>query len=259
MPQAYTNERRVSARRSSFRFPDRLFPSVESIVAVIPIAEGRGCDSRYSEMPDESAWARWGRYAAAGTLGGVVAWFAFIGHGAVPILDLFDLGIHEVGHMVMLFAPRMVMFLAGSVAQVAVPLALAWYFGIVRRDAAGGGFCLAWAGTSAWDVSVYIADAPIQALPLIGGGEHDWAYLLGPQGFGSMHLADEIARFVEFSGGVLAIAGIGITLWAMVAGLTTKPMPVVEALPEIRPATTGPGNDPWLEAANLPFKHKAAG
>lgn len=210
-------------------------------------------------MPDESAWARWGRYAAASILGGVVAWFAFIAHGAVPILDMFDLGIHEVGHMVMLFAPRMVMFIAGSVAQVAVPLALAWYFGMVRRDAAGGGFCLAWAGTSAWDVSVYIADAPIQALPLIGGGQHDWAYLLGSRGFGSIHLADEIAGLVEFTGAVLAVAGIGIALWAMVTGLTPEPVPVVEALPDLPPATADPATDPWLDAANLPFNHEATG
>ena len=30
-------------------------------------------------------------------------------------------------------------------------------------------FVLAWAGASAWDVSVYIADAPYQRLALIGG------------------------------------------------------------------------------------------
>ncbi len=34
------------------------------------------------------------------------------------------------------------------------------------------------------DVSIYIADAPFQRLPLIGGS-HDWAYLLGPAAFGN--------------------------------------------------------------------------
>ena len=209
-------------------------------------------------MPDESAWARWGRYAAAAVLAAVIAWFAFVAHREVPILDWFDLGVHEVGHMVMLFAPRMAMFLGGSVAQVVVPLALAWYFGLVRRDLAGGGFCLAWTGASAWDVSVYIADAPVQALPLIGAGEHDWAYLLGPRGFDSIHLADEIAGFVEFTGALLAIAGIGIALSAMVSGLR-KPQPVLQALPvtESRPVTSG--SDPWIEAAELPFRHEQTG
>jgi hypothetical protein len=209
-------------------------------------------------MPDERAWARWGRYAAAALLAGAVAWFAFVAHREVPILDWFDLAVHEVGHMVMLFAPPMAMFLGGSVAQVAVPLALAWYFGLIRRDVAGGGFCLAWAGASAWDVSVYIADAPVQALPLVGAGEHDWAYLLGRRGFDAMHLADEIAGFVEFTGALLAVTGIGFALSAAVSGLR-KPQPALRAIPLTEVPPDAPGSDPWLEAAELPFKHEQAG
>ena len=209
-------------------------------------------------MPDESAWSRWGRYAAAAVLAGAVAWFAFIAHREVPILDWFDLAVHEVGHMLMFWAPRMVMFLGGSVAQVAVPLALAWYFGLVRRDLAGAGFCLAWAGASAWDVSVYIADAPVQALPLIGGGEHDWAYLLGQRGFDAIHLADEIAGFVEFTGALVAVAGIGLGLSAAVSGLR-KQQPVLQAVALTETSPVASGSDPWLAAADLPFKHEKAG
>jgi hypothetical protein len=190
-------------------------------------------------MPDESAWDRWGRYAAAAVLAGVVAWFAFVAHREVPVLDWFDLAVHEVGHMVMFFAPRMMMFLGGSVAQVAVPLALAWYFGLVRRDLAGGGFCLAWAGASAWDVSVYIADAPVQALPLIGG-EH------------------EIAGFVEFTGVLVAVAGIGIALSAAVSGLG-KPVPVLQGISPTEDRPVASESDPWITAADLPFRHEQAG
>ena len=76
------------------------------------------------------------------------------------------------------------MFLAGSVLQVAVPLGLAAYFGLLRRkEWASAGFCLAWAGTSARDVAVYVADAPVQALPLIGGGHPRLGLLAGPAGF----------------------------------------------------------------------------
>lgn len=207
-------------------------------------------------MSGKGAFARWGRYAVAAILGGIVAWFAFVAHREVPILDWFDLGIHEVGHLVFAFMPRMVMFLAGSVAQVLVPLALALYFGFARRDAAGGGFCLVWAGASMWDVSVYIADAPVQALPLIGGGQHDWAFLLGPDGWGVMHLADEIAGFVEYSGAVLAATGILIALWAMVSGMRPVAVPVT---PVVR-AVSGPvaEHDPWLAATELPFIYERA-
>ena len=207
-------------------------------------------------MRFETVWAAWARYAVAALLGAVVAWYAFIANREVPILDWFDLGIHEIGHMMMAFAPTMLMFLAGSVSQVAVPLALAWYFGIVQGDRAGGGFCMAWAGASAWDVSVYIADAPVQALPLIGAGQHDWAYLLGPQGFNAMSLSSEVAGFVELVGAVLAVLGISVAISAMVAGLKPQPVPVVASLagdPSVASAA-----DPWAEAAKLPFRYERA-
>lgn len=204
-------------------------------------------------MEQRGAFERWGRYLVAAVVAGAVAWFAFVAHREVPVLDLFDLGIHEVGHLLFAFTPRMLMFLAGSAAQVIVPLGLAWYFGIRRRDAAGGAFCLAWAGASMWDVSVYVADAPVQALPLIGGGQHDWAYLLGPQGWNVMHRSSEIAGFVEYCGAVLAVLGIGIALAAFGRGLRTPHEAPVTNRP--RPAVAGA--DPWLEAAQLPFRHEA--
>ena len=206
-------------------------------------------------MEKQGAFERWGRYSVAAGLGGLIAWFAFVANRPVPVLDWFDLGIHEVGHLVAAFMPRMVMFIAGSFAQVALPLGLAWYFGAFRKDAAGGGFCLAWAGTSMWDVSVYIADAPIQALPLVGGGQHDWAYLLGPQGWNVMHLSDEIAGFIEFTGGMLAVAGVAIALWAAGRGAWIKPEPALHFESKAPRATVG--EDPWLAAADLPFHHRS--
>lgn len=182
-----------------------------------------------------------------------VAWFAFVAHREVPILDLFDLAIHEVGHLLAAFMPRMVMFVAGSAAQVMVPLGLAWYFGVHRSDAAGGGFCLAWAGASLWDVSVYVADAPVQALPLIGGGQHDWAFLLGPQGWDVVHRADDIAGFFEFTGGVIAVTGILIAVFAAIQG-SRRTEPTRAGTD--REAVVARDADPWLAAARLPFVHE---
>ena len=206
-------------------------------------------------MSRSNAFTRWGRYLVAAILAGVVGWYAFVAHREVPFLDLFDLGIHEVGHLVFAFAPRMLMFIAGSVAQVLVPLGLAWYFGMFRRDAAGGAFCLAWAGASMWDVSVYVADAPVQALPLIGGGQHDWAYLLGPSGFDVMHLSDEIAGFIESTGAVLVAVGILGALTAMVSGLRRQEPAVPSTVPQ---RSSDLDSDPWLAAASLPFVHERA-
>jgi hypothetical protein len=207
-------------------------------------------------MAAREEFDRWGRYMVAAALAGFVAWFAFVAGHEVPILDRFDLAIHEVGHLLFAPAPDMVMFIAGSCAQVLVPLTLAWYFGIHQRDAAGGGFCLAWAGASMWDVSVYIADAPTQALPLIGGGTHDWAYLLGPRGWNVMDLSGEIAGFVEFTGAVVAVVGIVFALTAAMKGLRSRE--------GSRSASAGSvecppvRQDPWVTASELPFRHEPA-
>jgi len=181
----------------------------------------------------------------------VVAWFAFVAHREVPLLDWFDLAVHEVGHLVTAFMPRMAMFLAGSVAQVAFPLGMALYFWLRRGDFAGAGFCMAWAGTSAWDVSVYAGDAARQSLPLIGGGEHDWAYILGPQGFDALHMTDSVAGFIEFCGAGLALLGIGLTLGALLRNLR-RPSVAAPARGTIPVGDT----DPWVAAASLPFRHE---
>ena len=119
----------------------------------------------------------------------VLAWFPYVRHTRVPLLGLVDLGFHELGHLLFAWAPQIVMAAMGSGTQLLVPIGLAAYFLVVRRDLAGGGLCLAWAATSAYDVAVYVADAPYERLPLIGG-EHDWAFVLG-----QLRMIDHAAAF----------------------------------------------------------------
>jgi hypothetical protein len=203
-----------------------------------------------------AAFRAWGRYALGAAAAVVIGVVAFGWKQPVPGLDQFDLGMHELGHLLAGFMPRMFMFLAGSVVQVAVPLGLAAYFGFRRKDGASAGFCLAWAGTSARDVAVYVADAPVQALPLIGGGTHDWAYLLGPQGFDCIDRAGAIARSVELLGLLMVIGGVGVCLWPPAFRLWDRKRvqvaPVARALQPRDPAADSAG-DPWLAAARLPF------
>lgn len=183
--------------------------------------------------------------------GASISWIAFVAHREVPGLDQFDLAVHETGHLVAAFMPRLVMFLAGSAAQVLFPVAMALYFGVRRRDAAAGGFCLAWAGTSAHDVAVYAGDAVRQALPLIGGGEHDWAYILGPNGFDMLDRTAGVARSIEVAGIIMAFAGVALAGHAALASIRLrKQQPVPE------PVRSGAGPDLWAAAAALPFKHE---
>lgn len=163
----------------------------------------------------------WFRSAAGVTFVLVIAWFSFVKGSEVPLLDLVDLGIHELGHMLTIPFGEVVHFLAGSVAQVAAPVALAAYFYFnPRREWVGVGVCLAWAGTSAYDVSVYIADAPYERLQLIGG-QHDWAFLL--RHFGSLESAESIANMVKSSGLILVVAGAVACLVPLTAMLNATP------------------------------------
>ena len=120
-------------------------------------------------MQTLTPWQRWGRTTLLGSIALASGWSAFVASSPVPLFDWFDLGVHEAGHLVAAPLSEIAMFMAGSFAQIAFPLAMAWYFGIRRRDRDAGGFCLAWAGASAWDVSVYAGDAVTQSLPLVGG------------------------------------------------------------------------------------------
>ena len=59
-----------------------------------------------------------------------------------------------------------------------------------------------------WNVSVYVRDARSQDLPLVGGGEHDWAYLLGETGLLAHDQA--IGRAVHALGGVVFVCAIAL-------------------------------------------------
>lgn len=152
----------------------------------------------------------------------VLTWYA-VRKAEVPLLDYVDLGFHELAHMLTIPFGERVHFLAGSVGQVLVPVALGGYF-LWRNDQAAAGLMGGWAATSAADVSIYVADAPTQYLPLIGGGMHDWATLLGPRHFNAMHYADELARDVWRAGMLLAFVGLALCVYALVA-----PQPGIES------------------------------
>jgi hypothetical protein len=132
----------------------------------------------------------------------------------VPLLAAADLGFHELGHLALGWAPGLLPWLAGSLLQVGVPVGLAAYFALGRREEYASALMLGWAGTSARDVSVYIADAPFEMLPLIGG-MHDWAWILGSTQ--RMSWAEPLARSVWAFGLLLVVSGLCVALWPFAA------------------------------------------
>ncbi len=139
----------------------------------------------------------------------------------MPVLRWIDLAIHEFGHVATYVFPDLVTAMMGSITQVALPLAISAYF-LRRRELVSGMLCLAWAGTSARDASVYIGDAPYERLPLIGG-MHDWAFALGPEGFDALGSAGAVAGVVRAAGLVMVLAAVAGCLARPAADRPSRP------------------------------------
>ena len=61
---------------------------------------------------------------------------------------------------------------------------------------------------------MYVRDAQAQLLPLVGGGEHDWAFLLDHWGWLERDQA---------IGGAIFLVGVGLYVIAVVAGWKLLP------------------------------------
>ncbi len=141
--------------------------------------------------------------------------------GAGGFLDAVDLAIHEAGHV--FFAPfgEFVGFAGGTLAQLIMPAIFAGYFWH-QRDRHAATVPAWWLAQNLWNVSVYAADARSQALPLVGGGEHDWAYMLGRLGW--LQLDTRIARLIWLAGVIIYAGSIiqGVR-WARTPRSDTTP------------------------------------
>lgn len=120
--------------------------------------------------------------------------------------DALDLPIHETGHLVFAWGGDVLAALGGTILQLLLPLAFVAYFWR-RRDRHAASVALWWVGQNFWNVARYVADARAQELPLVGGGEHDWAFLLAE--WDLLARDQVIARDLRFIGWLV----IGAATW----------------------------------------------
>ena len=150
----------------------------------------------------------------------VYGWRCLQTPGTYRWLDSLDLAIHETGHLVFAFGGETLTVLGGTLMQLLVPLAFAvalWRQG----DRHGATVPLWWLGQNCWNISVYIKDARAQELPLVGGGEHDWAQLLGQAGW--LERDQAIGGAVYFLGFVLYVAAVALGWWSLSRGIPERP------------------------------------
>ncbi len=128
-------------------------------------------------------------------------------HGVLAaVVDGFDLLVHEAGHPIFgLLGWRFLMFLGGTLAQLAVPAAAAAAFA-ARRQPASFAVALVWLGLNLVNVGTYAGDGQARLLPLLAADAdaHDWWNMLGMLGLR--------ARAPAIGGSIAALG------WALQAG-----------------------------------------
>ena len=130
--------------------------------------------------------------------------------GAYRLIDSVDLAMHETGHLI--FGPfgDFIGALGGTLFQIIVPTLFVVYF-VRQGDRHAASVTLWWVAQNFWNISVYVRDARTQLLPLVGGGEHDWAYLLWQLGL--LQHDQGIGRWIHAIGVLIFVFSVwwGIT------------------------------------------------
>jgi hypothetical protein len=116
--------------------------------------------------------------------------------------------IHEGGHFLFMFFGETLRILGGSFWQIVFPL-LSCIIAVRKRSHFIAPFALFWVGTNMMDVSLYMRDAPLRLLPLLGGHKswHDWWNLF--RKWDMLDSAGTVADIFYFLGLFVSIVAIG--------------------------------------------------
>ena len=99
------------------------------------------------------------------------------------LTHLLLLYIHEAGHLLFSIFGTAMMIMGGSLMQILAPLA--WFIVALWEGSSLKDSALVFTGISIVDVSIYVKDAGMLQLPLIGGlskSHHDWANMMNDWG-----------------------------------------------------------------------------
>ena len=141
-------------------------------------------------------------------------------HGFLAaVVDGFDLVVHEAGHPIFgLLGSRFLMFLGGTLLQLALPVAAMVAF-TARRQPASLAAAAVWLGVNLVNVGTYAADAEARALPLLAAdaSAHDWWNMLGMLG---------LRAHASAIGGTISAVGWGLQAaapaWALGRWLSAR-------------------------------------
>lgn len=126
----------------------------------------------------------------------------FNGGKFIPLLDHFNLLIHEGGHGIFKIFGDFIYTLGGTLMQIIIPSLFIFYF-VKNKKRICAQISLILLGQNLLNISVYAGDAFERKLPLLGGNKvyHDWTHLLNQTGL-ILH-AKEVGYFF-FGLGIIA-------------------------------------------------------
>jgi hypothetical protein len=137
------------------------------------------------------------------------------GTGFPRWMDLVFIPVHEGGHLLFAFCGEFLAVAGGTFLQLAVPLMLASYF-VLHRHVQGAAFCFFFFFEQFLPISVYMADARAQELPLLTVGDtddviHDWNYLFTK--LGVLGHDTQIAQVVRVLGWIGMLGTVAWMVW----------------------------------------------
>ena len=164
-------------------------------------------------------WQPVSRASAIGwlTFYGLFLIYAFQNRGGFLFIDSANLIVHEAGHPLFSYFGQTLMIWGGTLLELFVPFALAVSFAY-RRQVAATAFCTFFFFENFLYISVYMADARAQELPLVTTGdadfaEHDWFRIFSD--LGVLQHDTAIAKVISLIGwiGMLATCGWLVYRW----------------------------------------------
>jgi hypothetical protein len=142
--------------------------------------------------------------------------YALTHSGGFLFLDHVNLPFHEFGHLFFGIFGETIGIWGGTLMQLIIPFGILVYF-LIRKETAGVFFCAFWFGENLLNIAVYVNDARALALPLVGGGDHDWNIILGRMNM--LRHDHYIAAVLRALGWLIMLASI---VWFLVMGIRTR-------------------------------------
>ena len=171
----------------------------------------------FLESVEEALGQDWQPISSAALAGWLIFYVLFLIYAATHtngflFIDSVNLIVHESGHLLFGWFGRTVGLWGGTLMELLVPFALACYF-ILRRQPAACAFACFFFFENFLYISVYMADARAQSLPLVTVGDpeqggHDWFNIFSSLGLLQHDTA--IARVVNAAGW---IGMVGTIAW----------------------------------------------